>query len=622
VAIALKFLPSTHYAMRCGIWQGLFDRCFLTARRSIQDVGHLWLFASLSGTALTCRLRAVVKARETWYNSFVCKRPRRDPLVGPQKECPVIQRRTQTATYWREQFTVSDKDIGHLYALVLDGAKPVTAPTLTLALMERHCRQEEEVIEAELSKGAVYQPKETYEIGDHLIFPAFDYALGLVVGTRVGRHPDYGEFTVIQVEFDGDEEVREFASALQGEHRLNRGEGEGDLLALQALLSPEELYEQYGSFVDAKLVRVLREHQEFVSFGGEWILRDLLVPIELGHLNIAEALIEIKSMPLPPGDFVPDLDLPEEVPEEIKILSLNCALDADPRFGNIGDLGRDMWYLQRLTPEAVVIPPQRLVIDGDDYDRQDISEELLLIEREIDDEGSGEEVLGPSRPIYKTTIALTYPHWRCGTLPLTIRTRGLFPESRNHHSPIVLIDGQSGDRMQGWVVHEGAYVYGLEEWIKRYELPVGAFVKLERTRDPRVIAVDYEPRRLKRLWGPVAALQANRLVFQLRKLPISCDYDEALNVSEDSQLSIDRLWRESHARGESVFQVMVRIMPELIKLSPQGTVHAKTIYSAVNIVKRSPPGPIFALLSREPCFVAMGGGYWTFDEALVRTGKM
>jgi hypothetical protein len=48
-------------------------------------------------------------------------------------------------------------------------------------------------------------------------------------------------------------------------------------------------------------------------------------------------------------------------------------------------------------------------------------------------------------------------------------------------------------------------------------------------------------------------------------------------------------------------------------------VHAKTIYSAVNVLRRVAPGPVFALLSTEPCFVAMGGGYWTFDAALVRS---
>jgi hypothetical protein len=314
---------------------------------------------------------------------------------------------------------------------------------------------------------------------------------------------------------------------------------------------------------------------------------------------------------------LPDLDLPAGVSEQIKILSLGRALAADKRFDNIGDMGRDLWYLRRLTPKAVVSPPARLVIEALDYDRHDISDELLLIEREIDDEGSGEEVMGPSRPIYKTTIALTFPHWRCGTLPLTVRTRGLFPRSENHHTPIVLVDSQSGTRTQGWVVHEESFVYGLEDLYKRAELPVGAFIKLERTRDPRVITVDFEPRRLKRLWCTVATVTGRELSFELRKLPISCEYDPQLTVGEDRRQEIDRIWDELHLRGESLLRTMVGIMPKLTSLSPQGTVHAKTIYSAVNVLRRVPPGPVFALLSTEACFVAMGGGYWAFDEALV-----
>ena len=70
----------------------------------------------------------------------------------------------------------------------------------------------------------------------------------------------------------------------------------------------------------------------------------------------------------------------------------------------------------------MVSPPARLVIEDIDHDRGDISDELLLIEREMDDEGSSEEVMGPSRPIYKTTIALHLFYWRSGTLPLTVRT--------------------------------------------------------------------------------------------------------------------------------------------------------------------------------------------------------
>jgi len=538
--------------------------------------------------------------------------------ASSQKENPVIQRRTQTAAYWQQQFDVTNADVGYLYSLILDAGKPFSTAALAQSVIERHCRQEESLIQAELSKGPVYQPSDLYKVGQQIIFPVFDYALGTVVGTRPGRNPDYGDFTVVQVKFEGDDDVREFASALAGEHSLNRQEEGEDLLAVGELLGPAQLYEAHGPIVEKRLVTVLERHPEFVCLKGEWFLKDLLVDVQLGQLNIAEALIEIKSMPLPTGEFLDDLDLPAEVPEKIQILSLNAALEADDRFDNVGDGGRDIWYLRRLTPEQVVHAPERLAIKSEPYDRQDIADELLLIEREIDDEGSGEEVMGPSRPLYRTSIALTYPHWRCGTLPLTVRTRGLFPEATTHHTPVVLVDGQSGDRMQGWVVHEGAFVYGLGDWYKRYQLPVGAFIKVERTRDPRVIRVDFEARRLKHLWGKVALAQGEKLVFQLRKLPIACDHDDQLTIGEDNPAAIDDLWKKTKSRGDGLFEIMVRIMPELIKLSPQGTVHAKTIYSAVNVLKRTPPGPVFALLSTEACFVAMGGGYWTFDETLVR----
>jgi len=228
-------------------------------------------------------------------------------------------------------------------------------------------------------------------------------------------------------------------------------------------------------------------------------------------------------------------------------------------------------------------------------------------------------VMGPSRPIYKTSITLIYPHWRIGTLPLTVRTRGLFPQAATHHTPVVLIDGQSGDKMQGWVVHKEQYVYGLKDWYQRYELPAGALVKLERTRDPRIITIDFEARRLKRLWLKVASVEEGKLVFQMSKLPVSCEYDEQMAIGEEDPAAVDRLRARMAAREDNLFQLMVQIMPELIKLSPQGTVHAKAIYSAVNILRRTPPGPIFALLSAKPCFIPMGGGYWTFDATLVKS---
>jgi hypothetical protein len=296
-------------------------------------------------------------------------------------------------------------------------------------------------------------------------------------------------------------------------------------------------------------------------------------------------------------------------------------MEQDERFDNIGDSGRDIWYLRRLIPEPVVDPPARLRLVDEPYDRSDISPDLLAIEREIDDEGSGEEVWGPSRRIYGTAIRLTFAHWRCGTLPLTVRVRGLFPEATRHHTPIVLVDGQTGDKMQGWIVHQAAFVYGLEEWYQRYKLPVGAAIRLERTRDPRVITVNFQPVRLRPLWLRVATVQGGRLEFQMRKAPISCEYDDLLAIGEDGPAAIDKLWAASEARGDTLYQIMVQIMPKLAELSPQGTVHAKTIYSAVNVLRRVAPGPVFALLSTQPCFASMGGGYWSLDETNIEENQ-
>jgi hypothetical protein len=531
----------------------------------------------------------------------------------------VIHRETQTAAYWRDQFDLAGEDVDHLYDLILDRGHPVATAELAELLIGHRVRSEEESLRAELGNGRLYQPKDAYQVGERLVFPALGFVFGTVADSRAGSNPDYGDFTVIQVQMEPGDRVREFASELGGDHALNWADGD-DLLADEDLLPVSGLYAEYGTLVEEQLIAALRARDEFVPFADKWFLRELLAEIQPGLLHIAEALIEIKGMPLPTAEFLPDFDLPADIPEEIQVLSVSSALEADSRFDNIGDSGRDIWYLRRLVPETVVDPPARLAVMPTPYDRTDITAELLLIEREIDDEGSGEEVFGPSQQIYRATVTLTYPHWRWGTLPLTVRTRGLFPQSTTHHSPVVLVDGQTGDKMQGWTVHGNGFVYGLAEWYERFRLLAGAHIGLERTRDPRVFNISFRPQRLQPQWTRIAAVKGGKLVFQLRKVSIACEYDELLAMGEDDREALDELAARTEEADEGLLVVMLRIMPELAKLSPQGTVHAKTIYSAVNVLKRVAPGPVFALLAREPSFVPMGGGYWAFDRAAIEAG--
>ena len=58
-------------------------------------------------------------------------------------------------------------------------------------------------------------------------------------------------------------------------------------------------------------------------------------------------------------------------------------------------------------------------------------------------------------------------------------------------------------------------------------------------------------------------------------------------------------------------------MHELTKLNPQGHIHAQELYAAVNIVYRTPPGPLFALLATHPEFIHVGDLHFRMVEGVV-----
>ena len=52
-----------------------------------------------------------------------------------------------------------------------------------------------------------------------------------------------------------------------------------------------------------------------------------------------------------------------------------------------------------------------------------------------------------------------------------------------------------------------------------------------------------------------------------------------------------------------------------VRSNVQSAVHAKTLYAAVNVARRSPPGPIFAELVSHPYYLLVGDAYWRFDQS-------
>ncbi len=526
----------------------------------------------------------------------------------------MLQRKTQTAEYWEREFEITQDDLDHLYDLILERNSPVSTQELVLEVIRHRCQQEEERMRSELARGAVYQPSESYSVGQQLVFPVFDYRLGTVVSIRPGHNPEYGEFDVIAVQFEGEEKVREFAANLKAPHKLNRASDGDNLWEAANLIPPEELYEKYGDRVRQLLIEALQQpDSEFVCYDDQWLLQGLLAEVHIGHLNLAEALIEVKQEPLDVQELLAELDLPEEVPEAVRIFSLNVALQQDERFDLLHSRDGDKWFLRRLEPPEALSTPKWLVYTPIHYNRAFLSVELLQVEWELDDEWTEGGISTESATLVpSTTLVLTYPHWKAGTLPLNSRSRPFFPPGEEGRGMITFIDGRWGQRFPGWVVYEGRYVCGLAEWFEQHKLPVGAYITLERTANPDEITIDFRPRRMRREWVRMASVEDGRFVLHMQKQPISCEYDEHVVLSEGDPEALEAFRVQLAEQDISIAELVAMVFPELAKLNPQGTVHAKSLYSAINVLRRCPPGPIFAALS-DRAYREMGGGYYALS---------
>src|SRR5262249_32772897 len=208
-----------------------------------------------------------------------------------------------------------------------------------------------------------------------------------------------------------------------------------------------------------------------------------------------------------------------------------------------------------------------------------------------------------------------YPHRRAGTLPLSSRVAMLFPTALEApRIRITLVDAQTEDTFPGWVVPEGRYVFGLDPIFRRYKLPIGAYVTVKATDDPSRIVIDFDSHRPRTEYIRLAVPVDGRLTFANFKRSIGAAYDELLIVGAEDLEAVDAVWTGARDRKRGLVDIMRDLIPELARLNPQNAVHAKTLYSAVNIVRRVPPGPIFAALVARPEFQHVGGPYWRLSS--------
>lgn len=513
-------------------------------------------------------------------------------------------------TYWNS-FQISEKDIERVYSHMLEKGEAAQTPELARVVIEARAREEQER-RARLNSAAVlYQPKSTFEIGQRLIFSALNDIEGTVSRVRPSDNPRLSPFQVVTVSFPHGA-TREFAAMYDFPHPLNEVK---PVVTGAADESVEEIYARFGAAIQRTLAARLRADKEFVEQDGKWILRGLLSEVNVGFLNIAEAAIEQNNVSMTTADLARVLEMDLEGGKRENVLfSLDYALTRDERFVDVGPKTETRWYLNRLVPAEVLATPRVLQFAAVRRDDEPLPPELETILSEMQDDHADDTA--SETPPSEVNLVLTYPHRRAGSLPLTRDIRSYFPDA-DKPMLVTLVD-EYNVRIPAWVVPEDSYIYGLKNWYDKNKMNPGALLELAPRSEPFTASLRFQPRREgKSLWVRTAKVENSRLTFGTTPRPVAFKYDEDMLIVAEDQNGLDRLTASNF--GERPLEaILLDIFPELIKLGGGSSIHAKTLYSAVNFAKRVGARAVFSTLANGDAFSSTGGGYYVLQQLAAR----
>lgn len=511
--------------------------------------------------------------------------------------------------YW-SKIQITPQEIEHLQTYLFERETPLTTRDLALALVDFRIKNERAASENKRDAGSrTFFPKEKYQVGDGLVFSALGWVHGKVADVRAGLNPSISAFDVLTVSLEDGSE-RMFAANL-ADHSLNSGPVEPPQVDE---LNPELIVREFGDLLDRKLETAFSNDNSLVKIAASWFPRALLIDLNQGQLNLAEAVLDMAGgEPLTTEALIKDLEMPSGDNPRLTEFSLNYALQNDDRFDEVGPAGQVLWCLRRLEPDYVREVPPPLRYERIEHDRANLDDAMKALEAQLDDElTQAEDADAGTTEISSVTITLIYPHLRAGTLPMSYRARKLFPTAyESARVRFTLVDGKTKQRIPAWVVREHGYVFGLREWYKTHQLIPGSLVLLRRGEKPGEVIVEVKAQRSSKDWVRTVMVGTDGgFVFAMLKQPITAEFNDRMTVQVTDFKALDPLWEKKR----SFEDLVVLVMRELSKSNPQGHVHAQELYAGVNLMRRVPPAPLFALLATSPIFKHVGDLHFRLDE--------
>jgi hypothetical protein len=525
-----------------------------------------------------------------------------------------VSKNIKQSNYW-EKLEITPEDLQHLANYLFETEEPLTISELSKVLISyrQECIRKSEAARA-AEAGKVYQPKNSYQLSDKLRFPEFDNQIGIITDIRESNNPSMEAFKVAKVEFE-DGSVREFAIELAS-HAINKLDYSKKTSADESV---DSIIKDHGKLLNLKLRNALDDQTDLIRIGDTWFPRSLLIDINAGHLNLAEAILDsVSGGPMHIEELMKQLEL-DKSPENSKLIafSLNYALQEDPRFDEVGTTGQFSWFLRSLEPEEVLKTPLYLVADDPKTIDQELPEQFFNLLYELDDELSfTNEEINEAEPANSVSLTLSYPHWRAGSMPVTPSTNQVFPSAlESENVKITFIDEQSQSTISAWLVRERNYLIGLREWYEEKNLIPGSVINITATSDPGIMMISPERKRTNKEWIKTVLVGADGgLVFALLRQAIYAGFNERMAIAIPDYAGLDAVWNARKAKAPTLKADVMRMMTELSKLNNQRHVHFVDLYAAINVIRRTTPMDLLEVLTSSDDFFHVGDNYFHITE--------
>lgn len=441
----------------------------------------------------------------------------------------------------------------------------------------------------------VYDPKCDFSVGDRVYVPRIN-SYGRVVQKLV--QPDK-PWDFIWIRLNND---REQGRADSGVSRywicnLDRtGMQPQCLVDSHTGNTPDRLTDE--ALARNRVEQVLLRNGQFVNWGDEWYLKDLLpaVPADLAERVVNHLRAVGRSQRT--AELMSAVLGTRENPDDPAYLRLQFAVnvrlssDAQSDLVCVSHFNGGIWELRERVEKIFATVPERFTLPR--VRSQLLREVVYLQPDDYEDDLKNLDQEPPASP-RTTTLrkVLSYGEFVTGTLQLPPSQRQFFPPVMQ----LTFVDLRSGDQFTAYYNRETGCVVGLQEWYYDNLLVPGAIVRIHRTERPGTFGLEVRDGGQKITYRRLVYDAATDEVRQVDETYVTtCEVDPMAFIEQQRLGQLELLRRQAEP-GTNLYDLTVRVFEAF-----GSPLHALKVYHLVDAIRKTTRASIWSILSSYECF--------------------